>query len=73
MLTKTLAIASLILVAAGASAALADDGTPPTISPPANNVGNGPSMPNITLPDDWANPNTGGTGGQVNNGVPVDQ
>jgi hypothetical protein len=41
------------------------------VGPPANNAGDGPAMPNILLPDDWANPNTGGEGGYVNNGVPA--
>jgi len=52
-----------------ASAALAD--SPPTISPPANNHGTGPVLPNITLPSGWANPNTGGFGGQVSGPVDV--
>jgi hypothetical protein len=62
---------SLLALLAGvllASAALAD--APPTVSPPANNRGSGLVMPNITLPSGWANPNTGGSGGQVS--PPVD-
>ena len=45
----------------------------PDISSPANNVGDGPSLPNIRLTEGWANPTTGGEGGgYVNNGVPAE-
>lgn len=70
MTIKILPLAA-VLVLAAMPAAFADGGSAPEISPPANNVGEGPAMPNIRLPDDWANPNTGGEGGWVNNGVPV--
>ncbi len=66
-------IMALVFAGIGSGAALAqDDGDAPDISPPANNVGDGPNMPNIRLPEGWANPNTGGEGGSVNNGVPVE-
>jgi hypothetical protein len=49
-----------------------DSGGAPDISSPANNVGDGPSLPNIRLPEGWTNPTTGGEGGYVNNGVPAE-
>lgn len=59
--------AAAIFACFGLTAAAAQN-----LSPPANNVGDGPSMPNIQLPDGWANPTTGGEGGYVNNGVQVE-
>ena len=66
---RNLSVLALLAGVLLASAALAD--SPPTVSPPANNVGHGPVMPNITLPSGWANPNTGGSGGQVSGPVDV--
>jgi hypothetical protein len=70
---KIISITALVFagtISGTAFAQSADD--PPSISAPANNVGDGPAMPNIRLPDGWSNPNTGGEGGYVNNGVPVE-
>jgi hypothetical protein len=65
--------AALIVAGTWSGAAMAQDsGGAPDISPPANNVGDGPSMPNIRLPEGWANPRIGGEGGYVNNGVPAE-
>ena len=67
---KGAAVVTLALAVTLAALAYAqDNGAPPDVSPPANNTGSGPSMPNVTLPSGWANPNTGGEGGSVNNGV----
>jgi hypothetical protein len=59
--------AAAIFACFGLTAVAAQD-----LSPPANNIGDGPSMPNIQLPDGWANPTTGGEGSYVNNGVQVE-
>jgi hypothetical protein len=65
---RNVSLLALLAVSLLSASVLAD--SPPTISPPANNVGRGPNLPNITLPSGWANPNTGGSGGQVS--PPVD-
>ncbi len=62
--------AVLTLALAVTLAALAYEqhkGSPPDVSPPANNSGR--DMPNVKLPSGWANPNAGGTDESVNNGV----
>src|SRR5712692_10477502 len=43
------------------------NGAPPDVSPRANDTGS--DMTNVTPPSGWANPNTGGAGESVNNGV----
>ena len=65
-------VMSALAVTLAALAYAQDNGAPPDVSPPANNTGSGPYMPNVTLPSGWTNPNTGGEGGSVNNGVNVE-
>lgn len=77
MIAKCVPIALAMMLAAvlvGGSPGIgyAGEDEPPVLTPPVNaGGGSGPSVPSIKLPDDWANPGTGGTGGYVPEPVPV--
>ena len=63
---RVAAVLTLALAVTLAALAYAQhNGAPPDLSPRAN----GSDMPNVTTPSGWANPNIGGAGESVNNGV----